>query len=47
MNIRDIVSGLIVGGLVVVLVWLLNTDSGEPVVIEKRTTDTLVKSRNK
>lgn len=32
----------IVGVLVVLLFWLLNTESGEPLVIEKHTTDTLV-----
>lgn len=45
MKFRDILPWLIVGALVVLLVWLLNTDSGEPVVIEKRTTDTLVTER--
>lgn len=33
---------MIVGALVVLLSWSLYTDSGEPVVIEKHTTDTLV-----
>lgn len=39
---REILSWIIVGALVVLLLWSLNTDSGEPVVIEKHTTDTLV-----
>ena len=42
MKLREILSWVIVGALVVLLVWLLNTESGEPVVIKKHTTDTLV-----
>lgn len=36
------VPWVLVGVLVVLLVWSLNTDSGEPAVIEKHTTDTLI-----
>ena len=39
------VPWVLVGALVVLLIWSLNTDSGEPVVIEKHTTDTLVFER--
>ena len=42
MKIREALSWMIVGALVVLLSWSLYTDSGEPVVIEKHTTDTLV-----
>lgn len=40
-KLNGILPWLIVGALVVLLIWSLNTDSGEPVVIEKHTTDTL------
>ena len=39
---NNILPWAIVGVLVVLLLWSLNTDSGEPIVIEKHTTDTLV-----
>lgn len=38
----NILPWAIVGVLVVLLFWLLNVDSGEPIVVEKHTTDTLV-----
>lgn len=39
---KKVTPWLIVGVLVVLLIWLLNVDSGEPQVIEKHITDTLV-----
>ena len=42
MGIKGFIPWICVGVLVVLLAWSLNTDSGEPVVVEKRTTDTLV-----
>lgn len=39
---NKIIPWVLVGALVVLLVWSLNTDSGEPGVIEKHTTDTLI-----
>ena len=42
MSIKGFIPWICVGVLVVLLAWSLNTDSGEPVVVEKRTTDTLV-----
>lgn len=42
MSIKHIlIPWAIVGVLVVLLVWSLNVDSGEPTVTEKHTTDTL------
>ena len=42
MSFKGTIPWVIVGALVVLLLWSLNTDSGEPVVIEKHTTDTLI-----
>ena len=42
MKFRELLPWAIVGVLVVLLLWLLNVDSGEPRVIEKHTTDTLI-----
>ena len=39
---KNALPWVLVGVLAVLLVWSLNTDSGEPVVIEKHTTDTLI-----
>ena len=39
---KKAVPWVLVCALVVLLIWSLNTDSGEPVVIEKHTTDTLI-----
>lgn len=41
----NILPWAIVGVLVVLLFWSLNTESGEPIVVEKHTTDTIVKTR--
>ena len=41
----NILPWAIVGVLVVLLFWSLNTESGEPLVIEKHTTDTIVTTR--
>ena len=38
----NILPWAIVGVLVVLLFWSLNTESGEPIVVEKHTTDTIV-----
>lgn len=45
MKASGIISWIVVGVLSVLLVWSLNTESGEPVVIEKHTADTLVIER--
>ena len=45
MKFREILPWLIVGVLGVLLLWSLNTDSGEPVVITEQHTDTIVKTR--
>ena len=38
---KGVLPWIVVGVLAVLLAWSLNTESGEPVVIEKHTTDTL------
>lgn len=42
MNNKGCIPWIVVGVLVVLLVWSLCTKGGEPVVIEKHTTDTLI-----
>lgn len=44
MKSREIIPWICVGVLVVLLVWSLGTKGEKPVVIEKRTTDTLVQT---